>query len=95
MKKIIILIIPVLLLCGCDSKEKIFSKYAKEYYESYMQMIDDVDSVVITLDDLKNASSEGEYNLDKLKKCENSSKITLYIEKETKVIKSEKIELNC
>lgn len=96
MKKIIILIIPILIITGCtSSKEKQFKKYAKEYYESYMKMINNVDEVTITLGDLKNASSEEEYNLNKLKKCETNSKITFEVDKETKEIKNEKIELKC
>ena len=95
MKRIILLFLPILIVTGCSNKEQTFRKYAKEYYESYMKMIDNVDEVVITLDDLMSASSEGEYDLSGLKKCEKSSKVTFYIEKDTKVIKNEKIELKC
>ena len=95
MKKLILLIIPILLFTGCSNKEKVFKKYAEEYYETYMKMIDNVDEVVITLDDLMNASNEGEYDLSSLKKCEKSSKITFKVEKDTKVLKYEKIELKC
>ena len=96
MKKIIILIIPVLFLIGCSNKkEALFSKYAKEYYESYMKMVDNVDYAIVTLDDLYNASTEADYDLSSLKKCDKSSKITFSIEKSTKLIKNEKIELKC
>ncbi len=94
MKKIILLI-PLLLLTGCTNKEKLFKQYAKEYYENHMKMVNNIDSVTITLDDLKNAETEDKYNLSKLKKCKNTSKITLYLDKNTKEIKNEKIELDC
>ena len=94
MKKIILLI-PLLLLTGCTNKEKLFKQYAKEYYENHMKMVNNIDSVTITLDDLKNAETEDNYNLSKLKKCKNTSKITLYLDKNTKEIKNEKIELDC
>ena len=96
MKKIIILIIPLLIITGCESsKNKQFKKYAKEYYETYMKTINNVDEVTITLGDLRNASSEGEYKLNKLKKCEANSKITFEVDKATKELKNEKIELKC
>ena len=94
MKKIII-ILPILLLTACTNKEKIFEKYAKTYYENHMKMIDEIDSVTITLEDLKNASTEDEYDLKKLKKCKTTSKITFYLNKETKTIENKKIELEC
>ena len=94
MKKIILLI-PLLILTGCTNKEKLFKQYAKEYYENHMMMINDIDSVTISLDDLKNAETEDNYNLSKLKRCKNTSKIIFYLDKETKSIKNEKIELNC
>lgn len=96
MKKIILLIIPILIITGCaSSREKQFKKYAKEYYESYMKMVDNVDEVTITLDDLRNASSEGDYNLNKLKNCEKNSKITFQVDKESKELKNEVIDLKC
>ena len=96
MKKIIILALPILALTiGCEKKEQIFEKYAVNYYENHMKMIENVDSVTITLEDLKNASSEDEYNLKSLEKCENSSKITFDIDKETKNLENKKIEVKC
>ena len=94
MKKILLLI-PLLLLTGCSNKEKLFKQYAKTYYENHMKMVNNIDSVTITLEELKNAQTEDEYDLSKLKKCKNNSKITFYLDKDTKNIKNEKIELNC
>jgi len=95
MKKIIILIIPLLILTGCTNKEKLFKNYAEQYYNDYMKTISNIDSVTITLDDLYNASTEKEFDLTKFKKCEKSSKIIFEIEKTTKEIKNSKIELKC
>ena len=94
MKKIIILI-PLLLLTGCANKEKIFEEYAKIYYENHMKMVNNIDSVTITLDDLKNASTQDEFDMNKLKKCKKDSKITFYLDKDTKEIKNEKKEIKC
>lgn len=94
MKKLI-LIIPLLILTGCTNKEKLFKEYSKNYYEKYMKMINSVESVTITLSDLKKVELENKYDLSKLKNCKNTSKITLYIDKETKNIKNEEIEINC
>jgi len=95
MKKIIILIIPILILTGCANKEKQFKNYAEQYYNDYMKKVNNVDSVTITLDDLYNASTESNFDLTKLKKCEKASKIIFELDKETKEIKNSKIELNC
>lgn len=95
MKKIIILILPILLITGCANKEKLFEKYAKEYYENHMKMINNIDSVTITLQDLKNASTEDGYDLKALEKCASSSKITFNINKTTKEIENEKIDVEC
>ena len=95
MKKKILLIPIIILTVGCTNKEKLFEESAKSYYENYMKMVDDIDSVTITLEDLKNAESEQEYDLSKLKKCENNSKITFYINKSTKDIINTTIDLKC
>ena len=60
MKKIL-LIIPLILLTGCSSKEKIFEESARKYYENHMRITENIDEVTITLDDLQNASTEDEY----------------------------------
>jgi len=95
MKKIIILLLPLLILTGCSNKEKIFKNYAKEYYENYMKMVNKVDNVTITLEDLYNIETDENYNLSKLKKCEKTSKIIFEIDKTTKEIKNTTIELKC
>ena len=94
MKKLILLI-PILILTGCTNKKEIFEEYAKIYYENHMKMTNNIDSVTIMLDDLKNAEIEDNFDLSKLKKCKNNSKIIFDIEKSTKEIKNTKIELEC
>ena len=94
MKKII-LIISLIVFTVCTSKENIFESSAQKYYENHMKIVDNIDEVTITLDDLQNASTEDEYDLKKLKKCEKTSKIVFDIDKETKEIKNSKIELKC
>lgn len=95
MKKRIMLIIPLLILTGCTNKKNIFEKYARQYYENHMIMINNIDEITITLEDLKNISNEDGYNLKKIKKCQDTSKIIFTINKETKEIENTKIDLKC
>ena len=94
MKKIVLLI-PLIILTGCTNKEKIFEENAKKYYENYMKVVENIDEVTITLEDLENASTEDETDLKKLKKCEKNSKIIFNIDKNTKEITNKRIELKC
>lgn len=94
MKKIVLLI-PLIILTGCTNKEKIFEENARKYYENYMKVVENIDEVTITLDDLENASTEDGTDLTKLKKCEKNSKVIFNINKETKEITNKRIELKC
>ena len=94
MKKIF-LIIPLILLTGCSNKEKAFEESARKYYGDYMKVVNNIDEVTITLEDLQNASTEEEYNLKSLKKCEKNSKIIFSIDKNTKEITNKRIKLKC
>lgn len=94
MKKLIIMIPILVLISGCEKKEKIFEQYAKQYYENHMKIVNNINSVTITLEDLKNASTEDEYDLKKLEKCDKNSKVTFELNK-TKEIEKTKIELKC
>lgn len=94
MKKIVLLI-PLIILTGCSNKEKIFEESAKKYYENYMRVVNNVDEVTITLENLEDANIEEDYNLNKLKKCDKNSKIIFTINKDTKEIINKKLELKC
>ena len=94
MKKIVLLI-PLIILTGCTNKEKIFEENARKYYENYMKIVENIDEVTITLEDLENASTEDGTDLKKLKKCEKNSKIIFNIDKNTKEITNKRIELKC
>lgn len=94
MKKLL-LIIPLIIITGCTNKEQVFKDYAKKYYENHMKMISNIDEVTITKEDVENASTEDDYDMKKIKKCDKNSKVIFYIDKETKEIKNEKIEINC
>ena len=94
MKKLL-LVIPIIMLTGCATKEQLFEQYAENYYENHMKMVNNINQVVVTLDDLLNASSEDEYDMRRLNKCQKTSKVTLNIDKTTKEITSKKVELKC
>ena len=94
MKKILILI-SIVLLSGCGSKEnkeKIMEEYAKTYYNNYMVMIS-ADKVAITKDMLIEAADEDGYDMKKLEGCSNSSKIIFEIE--NRQIKNTEYNLEC
>lgn len=94
MKKILLLTL-ILLSIGCtNKKEKILEKYGKDYYEKHMKMTNNINSVTITLADLKNVSKQNNYDLKKLDKCKSSTKIKLYLD-ENKNVKNYEIELDC
>ena len=94
MKKIL-LVIPLIILTGCSSKEKLFEDASRKYYENYMKVVNNVDEVTITLESLQAANIEEDYDLTKLKKCDKNSKVVFTIDKTTKEIKNKKIELKC
>lgn len=94
MKKIVLLI-PIIILTGCANKEKIFEKNARKYYENYMKVVNNVDEVTITLENILDAKDELEFDPTKLKKCDKNSKVIFTINKDTKEIANKKIELNC
>ena len=94
MKKIVLLI-PLIILTGCSNKEKIFEDASRKYYDNYMKIVNNVDEVTITLENLEDANIEEDYNLKKLKKCDKSSKIIFTIDKDTKEITSKRLELKC
>jgi uncharacterized lipoprotein YajG len=94
MKKLL-LVIPIIMLTGCATKEQLFEQYAETYYENHMKMVNNVNQVVVTLEDIQNASAEDEYDMRRLNKCQKTSKVTLNIDKTTKEITSKKVELKC
>lgn len=97
MKKIIILSLIVILLCGCSNKKEQteqLTKIANDYYSEYGSNFD-IDEYTVTIKDLKKANKElkKKYDLKILDDCNDSSKATLTI-KNKKVIDT-KINLNC
>ncbi len=92
MKKAIIVLLVILLIpvVGCGKKgfskeEKIMKEYATDYYEKYMSLIKlesyDID---ISMLEQTNQLKETNYDLDKLKKCQKDSYVTIKVEKEEK-----------
>ena len=94
MKKLLLLI-PIIILTGCTNKEKIFEDASRKYYENYMKVVNNVDEVTITLENLQDANIEEDSDLTKLKKCDKNSKVIFSIDRNTKEIKDKKIELKC
>ena len=95
MKKILICFMFLVLFTGCSNKEKTFEKYATTYYNNHMRMVDSVNSVSITLEDLRNASDEDGYDLKSLSKCDSQSSVTFNIDSSSKDIVDGEINLNC
>lgn len=95
MKKYILILVTLVMLTGCglSKKEKNFKKYALDYYENYMQNID-MDNYQITLKMLKNSNNKKKtnYDLDKLKNCNDDSYVNISIENNKKKYE---FKLNC
>lgn len=86
--------------CGCtsNSKENVMKKYANDYYEKFIKDYSEGnDAVEITLEMLENTNKLGKtkYDLDKLKGCKSSSKVTFTLKANSKKIEDTKIKLNC
>lgn len=105
MKKLVVCLIGVcvLLLSGCGNSEKLQQKYedsmkefGTHYYENFG--VKQMDVFHVTIADLKKANDKeySNYDLDKLKDCEDDSKITFTIDKEDngKIIDTT-FQMNC
>lgn len=97
MKKIVILSLITILLCGCNSKQEQteqLTKLAHDYYMEYGSNLN-VDEYIVTISDLKKANKDlkKKYDLKILDKCSGSSKATLII-KDRKIVNT-KINLSC
>lgn len=95
MRKVLICFMFLAFFTGCSNREATFEKYAITYYNNHMRMVENINSVTITLDDLRNASDEDGYNLKSFSKCDSQSNIVFNIDSSSKDIVSRKINLNC
>ncbi|MBQ8234816.1 MAG: hypothetical protein IJZ36_04470 [Bacilli bacterium] len=94
MKKIVILLIVLVTLTGCQSsKEKEFKKAALKYAEKY-NIYENVDTYVIELKNIIKANEiENIFSIDNIKKCDDNSSVSItYKEKQ---IENIEIELIC
>lgn len=105
MKKIfaLIILICVFVVTGCNlfgSKtlkyQETMEEYGRDYYEKYQKGISTLNSFEVTIELLKNANAQGSnYDLTKLDKCSDSSKISFTINEDTKEIKTVNFEMDC
>ena len=97
MKKYIVLLILVLFtLTGCDNKqEKVMKEYATDYYNNYIIKISGVNEYTVTISMLENINeiANGKYDLSKLSKCKTSSSVNIVMENDK--IKEYKYNLDC
>jgi len=102
MKKILALTVVALtfLVGGCGTSQKDYEKtmesYGKDYFEKYMT-VQGLDEVEITISMLKNANqnANANYDLSKLEKCNDDSKVTFSLKKDTREIENTTFDLNC
>lgn len=98
MKKLIMIMCTLFLLTGCGQQEKQQKEQleiaSRAYYETYGIQYD-VDEYTVTLKQLVKANKElkQNYDLSKVEKCSDDTKVSLTI-KNKKVQKVE-IKLNC
>lgn|SRR5574344_2155724 len=102
MKKILIgsVALVSLLMVGCGKKidyEAIMKKQATTYYEKYMTGVVGVTAHKVTISMLKNANKvvDAKFDVDKLKKCDDESSVTIVLDSDGKKIKSYEFDMNC
>ena len=92
MKKIlVIMVFGVILFSGCANKEDkykdILKEYSKVYYERYMSGVDNQNQAEISVEMFKVANEYGgEFDLSKLDKCDNETKVTLTLNEKKEII---------
>lgn len=96
MKKIFFILIPVLLLCGCSSKEKkqdCLKKATEIYYNSYIkEKVKGLNELEISLADLREIKDD-DINLEEVSKCSDETSVVATIKKQ-KIVDYE-INLKC
>lgn len=98
-KTIVILFLGVILLSGCGNKEERYKEIlegcAKTYYDKYMSGVDNQNQAEITLEMLKIANQyDGNFDLSELDKCDDSTAVTLTLNKAKQVV-SYDFDLKC
>ena len=83
MKKILLCLIAIVLLCGCQSKKKMEEQIkvaTNSYYQNYVSgKVMGLDVLDITLGDIRDVKDDS-IDLSKLEKCDDSTKIKATIE---------------
>lgn len=105
MKKltVVLLVISIFLLSGCNNTEKkekkfkdLMIEYGTDYYERFG--VKQMDIFYVTIEDLKKTNDKGltDYDLNQLKDCENDTKVIFTIDKNNngEILETE-FELNC
>jgi len=103
MKKIILFLGVILLVCGCgkvdeNELEAKFQELGNDYFSNYMiGSAQELDIALITLSDLKDANEimDTEYDLSLFKNCDDDSNIKIYLKSGTTQIEKYEFELKC
>jgi len=102
MKKMIVICLSLLMLCGCSKnnmakKEESMQQYAKDYFETFMTGVDGRDEAAITLEDFKEANEEFDksYDLKIFENCKETSSVKITIKKGKNEISNYDYNLNC
>lgn len=101
MKKFIIVILSLILLTACTTKEEkrreIMREYAKDYYENFMIGVDGQTINTVSIESLKIANEKAgkNYDLTELEDCDESSYVNVVVTKEDRKIKKYEYYLNC
>ena len=100
MEKILLVLVGLVFLVGCNSQskyEETMKEYATQFYNAHQKGQEGLTNPTVSIKQLKEAIEAvgDEYDLTKLKKCTDDSYVELIIDETTKDVTDVKYYLEC
>lgn len=100
MKKILLVLVGLVFLVGCNSQskyEETMKDYATQFYNAHQKGQEGLTNPTVSIKQLKEAIEAvgDEYDLTKLEKCTDESYVELIIDETTKDVTDVKYYLEC
>lgn len=100
MKKVLLVLIGLVFLVGCNSQskyEETMKDYATQFYNAHQKGQEGLTNPTVSIKQLKEAIEAvgDEYDLTKLEKCTDDSYVELIIDETTKDVTDVKYYLEC